>query len=169
MLYENGPIRVPFLLYSIEGFVSMDNSENKTTQRKPGQAKRKWLIFDAEGKTLGRFAAEVAKVLRGKHRPDFTPSVDLGDGVIIINADKVKVTGKKFVTKTYRYYTGHIGGHREVPFNTMIARSPRYVLERAVWGMMPKNRLSTHQMRRLRVFAGKEHGLEAQKPINVTI
>ena len=147
----------------------MDNSENKTTLIKPAQADRKWLILDAAGKTLGRFAAEVAKILRGKHRPDFTPSVDLGDGVIIINADKVKVTGNKRHTKIYRSYTGHIGGLREVPFETMLARSPRIVIERAVWGMMPKNRLSTHQMRRLRVFAGKEHGLEAQKPINVTI
>lgn len=147
----------------------MDNSENKTTLRKQAEASRKWFILDAAGKTLGRFAAEVAKVLRGKHRPDFTPSVDLGDGVIIINADKVKVTGNKRHTKVYRSYTGHIGGLREVPFENMIARSPRLVLERAVWGMMPKNRLSTHQMRRLRIGTGAEHKHKAQNPINVTI
>ncbi|HXF29858.1 MAG TPA: 50S ribosomal protein L13 [Chlamydiales bacterium] len=147
----------------------MDNDENKTTYRKAAERKRKWLIFDANGKTLGRFASEVSKVLRGKHRPDFTPSVDLGDGVIIINADKIKVTGSKRATKIYRYHTGAMSGLREVPFETMIARSPRTVIERAVWGMMPKNRLSTHQMRRLRVFAGEAHNHHAQKPEKVGI
>ena len=147
----------------------MDNNENKTTYRKSSELKRKWLIFDATGKTLGRFASEVSKVLRGKHRPDYTPSVDLGDGVIIINANKVKVTGSKRVTKIYRYHTGAMSGLREVNFETMLARSPRTVIERAIWGMMPKNRLSTHQMRRLRVFAGEAHNHHAQQPTAVTI
>src|SRR5260221_5780323 len=98
---------------------------------------RKWYLFDASGKTLGRFAAEIAKVLRGKHRPDFTPHVDCGDGVIIINAEKIEVTGMKEARKIYRKYTGFVGGMREVPYKTMIARKPEYILEHAIKGMMP--------------------------------
>ena len=117
------------------------NQGNKTTILKKENIKRKWFILDAEGKTLGRFAAEVTKILRGKHRPDFTPAVDCGDGVIIINADKIFVTGNKRVQKIYHYYTGSISGLREVPFDTMQARNPDYIIESAVKGMMPKTRL----------------------------
>jgi large subunit ribosomal protein L13 len=130
---------------------------------------RRWYLFDASGKTLGRFAAEVAKILRGKHRPDFTPYVDCGDGVVIINADKVKVTGMKHARKIYRKYTGHIGGMRETPYNTMIARNPEYVLMHAIKGMMPKTRLGGQQVKKLRIFKGSEHDMQAQKPIAVNI
>jgi len=132
-------------------------------------AGRKWFIFDASGQTLGRLAAELAKVLRGKHRPDFTSHVDCGDGVIVINADKIKVTGSKEAQKTYVYYTGAIGGQREVPYRTMLARKPEYIITHAVKGMMPKSRLGKQQLRKLRVFAGSEHDMQAQQPIPVTV
>lgn len=132
-------------------------------------ADRKWIIFDATGKTLGRFASEVAQVLRGKHKPDFTSNVDCGDGVIIINADKIEVTGSKEANKLYRYYTGAMGGLREVPYRVMKARKPEYILHHAIKGMMPNTRLGKQQISKLRVFAGAEHDLEAQKPIPVTV
>lgn len=130
---------------------------------------RKWFILDATGKTLGRFAAEVAKILRGKHKPTFTPHVDAGDGVIIINADKITVTGAKEAQKVYHYHTGAMSGMREVPFRVMKARKPDYILRHAVKGMMPKTRLTEAQMKKLRIYAGDTHDMEAQKPIAVTI
>ncbi len=130
---------------------------------------RKWFVFDAKGKILGRFAAEMAKVLRGKHRPDFTPNVDCGDGVIIINADKVAVTGMKEARKIYKSYTGFIGGYREVPLATMRARRPTRMLERAIHGMMPKTRLGAQQVRKLRIYAGGEHDMQAQNPVFVNM
>lgn len=132
-------------------------------------ASRKWYLFDASGKTLGRFAAEVAKILRGKHRPDYTPYVDCGDGVVIINAEKVVVTGMKEARKIYRSYTGHIGGLREVPYSIMMARKPEFILERAIKGMMPKSRLGGQQVKKLRIFAGTEHDMQAQNPTPVNI
>ncbi|MBF8263413.1 MAG: rl13 [Parachlamydiales bacterium] len=128
---------------------------------------RKWFLFDASNKTLGRFAAEVAKVLMGKHRPDYTPNIDTGDGVVIINADQIKVTGMKHARKIYRSYTGFMGGLREVPYETMLARKPTYVLEHAILGMMPKSRLGRQQLKKLRIYAGAQHEVEAQKPIPV--
>lgn len=128
-----------------------------------------WILIDAEGKTLGRLAAEVTKILRGKHKPTFTPSVDLGDGVIIINAEKVYTTGNKGAQKIYRRHTGYLGNMREVPLNVVLARDPQRPITQAVKGMMPKTRLSNAQLKRLRVIAGSEHGMEAQKPIQVNI
>ncbi len=130
---------------------------------------RKWYLFDATGKTLGRFAAEIAKILRGKHRPDYTPHVDCGDGVVIINADKIAVTGMKRARKIYRKYTGYIGGMREIPYSTLIARKPEMVLERAIKGMMPKTRLGGQQVKKLRIFKGAAHDLKAQQPTLVNI
>jgi large subunit ribosomal protein L13 len=130
---------------------------------------RKWYLFDATGKTLGRFAAEIAKILRGKHRPDYTPNVDCGDGVVIINAEKIQVTGMKAARKIYREYTGFIGGLREVPYETLIARKPAYVLEHAIKGMMPKTRLGGQQVKKLRIYAGPNHRMTAQNPIPVNI
>lgn len=132
-------------------------------------ASRKWYLFDASGKTLGRFASEIAKVLRGKHRPDYTPHVDCGDGVVIINAEKVVVTGMKEARKIYRSYTGHVGGLREVPYSIMMARKPEYILERAIKGMMPKTRLGGQQVKKLRIYAGAEHDMKAQNPTPVNI
>ena len=128
---------------------------------------RQWVLFDATGLTLGRFASEVAKILRGKHRPDFTPNVDCGDGVVIINADKVVVTGMKAARKIYRSYTGFIGGLKEVPYNTMMARKPTYILTHAIKGMMPKSRLGNQQLKKLRVYAGPNHRMEAQNPTQI--
>ena len=130
---------------------------------------RKWFILDATGKTLGRFAAEVAKILRGKHKTNFTPYVDTGDGVIIINAGKIKVTGAKAAQKLYRYYTGSMSGLREIPYNVMLGRKPDYIIWHAVKGMMPKTRLGEAQLKKLRIFADDKHDLQAQAPISVNI
>jgi large subunit ribosomal protein L13 len=145
----------------------MMNKKNDTILRKKEELKRKWFVLDAAGKTLGRFASEVAKVLRGKHKPDFTPHIDTGDGVIVINAEKIVVTGAKAVRKIYRYYTGSMSGLREIQYETMKARHPTFPVEHAVEGMLPKSRLARSQMKRLRVFAGKEHSMSAQNPIVV--
>lgn len=130
---------------------------------------RKWFLFDAEGKTLGRFASEIAKVLRGKHRPEFTPNVDCGDGVVIINAEKIAVTGMKEARKIYKSYTGYIGGLREVPLGTMRARKPAFILKRAIEGMMPKTRLGDQQVKKLRIYVGPDHSMHAQNPTPVNI
>ena len=142
---------------------------NKTIMIKKEDVVKSWFLLDAEGKTLGRFASEIAKILRGKHKPTFTPHVDTGDGVIIINADKIKVTGAKEAQKIYRYYTGHIGGMREVPYAVMKDRKPDYIIKHAVRGMMPKTKLGRAQMKKLRIFAGSEHDMQAQKPKTVNI
>jgi large subunit ribosomal protein L13 len=145
------------------------NHKNKTILLTKEQNKANWFILDATGKTLGRFAAEVAKILRGKHKPTYTAFADIGDGVIVINADKIHVTGNKEATKLYRYYTGWINGLREVPYRTMKARKPEYIIEHAVKGMMPSTRLARAQLKRLRVFKGAEHNMAAQKPIQANI
>src|SRR3990167_7107668 len=137
--------------------------------REEALATRQWYLFDATGKTLGRFASGIAKVLRGKHRPDFTPNVDCGDGVVIINAEKINVTGMKEARKVYRKYTGFIGGLRETPYSTMLARNPEYILTHAIKGMMPKTRLGGQQLKKLRIFKGDQHDCQAKKPIPVTI
>lgn len=131
--------------------------------------KLNWIVLDASGKTLGRLSAEIAKILRGKHKPTFTPYMDCGDGVIVINADQVKVTGAKEAQKIYRYYTGSMSGLREIPYRTMMARKPSYIIEHAVKGMMPKSRLGKQQLRKLRVVVGTEHNMAAQQPIHVNI
>lgn len=147
----------------------MAKDSNQTFMKKREEVRRTWFVLDAQGKTLGRFAAEISKILRGKHRPDFTPHVDCGDGVVVINAEKIQVTGAKRRQKLYRYYTGAIGGLREVPFDTMQARKPDYIIESAVRGMLPKTRLARAQMKRLRVYAGAAHEMQAQQPVDVTL
>lgn len=131
--------------------------------------KLNWFILDAAGKTLGRLTCEISKILRGKHKPTFMTYLDCGDGVIVINAEKVKVTGSKEAQKLYRYYTGSMSGLREIPFRTMKARNPTYIIEHAVKGMMPKTRLGRQQIKKLRIFAGEQHDLAAQQPIQVNI
>lgn len=143
--------------------------EQKSFFQKKEDVERNWFVLDAEGKTLGRFASEVAKVLRGKHKPTFTPSTDGGDGVVVINADKIVVTGAKEAQKKYIYHTGFLGGQREIPYRVMQARKPEYIIEHAVKGMMPRTVLGRKQMRRLRIFAGAEHELHAQKPVTANI
>src|SRR5262245_12916298 len=120
-------------------------NQQKTFQPGPDDIQRNWFVLDATGKTLGRFASEVTKILRGKHKPTFSTFFDAGDGVIIVNADKIAVTGNKEANKIYRYYTGHIGGMREVPYRVMKARHPEYMVEHAVKTMMPRTRLAKAQ------------------------
>ena len=130
---------------------------------------RNWVTLDAKGKTLGRLASEVTKILRGKHKVHFTPHVDCGDGVIILNADQVVVSGSKESQKIYRHYTGHIGGLREIPYRVMKERKPCYILEHAIKGMMPKTKLAKAQLKKLRIFKGETHDLEAQKPLSIEV
>lgn len=145
------------------------NPKNKSTlkTKEEALAERRWYLFDAKGKTLGRFAAEIAKILRGKHKPSFTPHVDCGDGVIVINSEKIHVTGSKRAQKLYRYYTGAQSGLREIPYEVMMERKPDYIIRHAVKGMMPGSRLGKQQMRKLRIFAGEKHDMQAQQPILV--
>jgi large subunit ribosomal protein L13 len=138
------------------------------TTEKARKAK-KWYLLDAKGKTLGRFAAEIAKILTGKHRVVYTPHVDSGEGVIVINASKIRVSGSKASRKIYRSYTGWMGGMNEIPYQTMIQNKPEEVIWRAVSGMVPKSRLGRQQMGSLRIFADDKHGMEAQQPIGVNI
>lgn len=147
------------------------NKNNSTTLLKNEEAlkARKWFVLDAAGKTVGRFATEVANILRGKHKVSYTPHVDAGDGVIILNASKVKVTGAKEAQKIYRYHTGAMSGLREVPYRVMKARNPEYILRHAIKGMMPKSRLSEHQLKKLRIYAGDQHDMQAQQPIVVSM
>ena len=125
---------------------------------------RKWYVVDAEGKTLGRLAAEVAKILRGKHKPTFTPHADTGDHVIVVNAEKVRVTGKKLLQKEYFRHSGYPGGSRFTTLAMMLGKHPERVIEMAVKGMLPKNKLGAQQYRKLNVYAGAEHPHAAQKP-----
>ena len=125
---------------------------------------RKWYVVDASGLTLGRLSSEVAKILRGKNKPIYTPFMDTGDYVIVINADKIVVTGKKMDQKLYRHHTGYIGGLKEVTLRKMLETKPTEVITHAVKGMLPKNALGRKMMKKLRVYAGAEHGHEAQKP-----
>jgi large subunit ribosomal protein L13 len=145
------------------------NQDTILLTKEEAHAAREWFILDASGKTLGRFASEVAKILKGKHKVSYTPHVDSGDGVVIINASKIRVTGSKGAQKIYRYHTGAMSGMREVTFRTMQAKKPEYIIWHAVKGMMPKTRLGEAQMKKLRIFADSEHDLKAQKPIEVTL
>ena len=129
----------------------------KSFMANPSNIERKWFVVDATDKTLGRLAAEVAKVLRGKHKPTFTPHMDTGDNVIIVNADKVVLTGKKLTQKTYFHHTGYLGGDRFVLAKDMLANNPVRMVEIAVRGMIPKNRLGDQIYKKLHVYAGPEH------------
>lgn len=135
-----------------------------TFMKKQEQVARKWYIVDAADKPLGRVATQVAMILMGKHRPDYTPHVDGGDGVIVLNAAKVVLTGDKLNKKFYRYHTGHIGGLKEISYKHMMADRPEMAMELAVKGMLPKNKIASKAITRLRVFSGAEHNLAAQKP-----
>ena len=125
---------------------------------------RKWYVVDAEGKTLGRLSSEIASVLRGKHKPIFTPHMDTGDYVIVVNAAKVKVTGKKLNQKIYYHHSGYVGGMKETTLKKMLADKPERVIELAVKGMLPKGPLGRQMYKKLFVYAGPEHKHEAQKP-----
>ena len=131
---------------------------------KPAEVQRNWYLVDAEGKTLGRLATEIATILRGKHKPTYTPNLDVGDHVIIINCSEATFTGKKLDQKYYRYHTGYVGGLKEISYREMMEKKPEEVVAHAVSGMLPKNKLRARMMTRLRVFAGAEHTHAAQKP-----
>ena len=136
----------------------------KTYMANPDKIERKWYVVDAQGQTLGRLASEVAKVLRGKNKPEFTPHVDTGDYVVVVNAAKVKVTGKKLQQKIYYNHSEYVGGMRETTLAEMMQKKPERVVELAVKGMLPKGPLGREMYKKLHVYAGSEHAQQAQKP-----
>ena len=136
----------------------------KSYMANANNVERKWLIIDAEDRVLGRMATEIATILRGKNKPVFTPHVDTGDFVIVINAGKVKLTGKKLAQKKHIYHTGYVGGLKQIPYHTLMEKNPEKIIELAVKGMLPKNSLGRAMYRKLKVYRGTEHGHEAQKP-----
>lgn len=135
-----------------------------TFTAKPNEVNRDWYVIDAKGKTLGRLASEVARRLRGKHKPIYTPHVDTGDYIIVVNADKVHVTGRKFTDKMYHHHTGYIGNLKSASFAKMQERAPGRVIEIAVKGMLPKNPLGRAMYRKLKIYSGPEHKHAAQQP-----
>ena len=136
----------------------------KTFMASPATIERKWYVVDAEGKTLGRLASEVAKVLRGKNKPTFTPHIDTGDYVIVVNADKIKVTGKKLEDKIYYRHSDYIGGLKSASLKEVLAKKPTFAVEHAVKGMLPKGPLGRQMFKKLFVYAGPEHKHQAQQP-----
>ncbi len=141
----------------------------KTYSAKLGEQERKWWVVDAEGQVLGRVITRVAEVLRGKDKPGFTPHIDTGDFVIIVNADKVKLTGNKMSDKKYYTHSGFPGGIKDFSARLMLQKHPDLVFKRAVKGMLPKNRLNKHLLKKLKVYAGPEHPHQAQKPQTLQI
>jgi len=141
----------------------------RTYTATPKDIERRWYVVDADGMVLGRLAAEIARIIRGKHKPTFTPHMDTGDNVIVINASKVRVTGRKAEQKRYFRHTGYMGHERFTPYATMIEKHPERVIEKAVFGMLPKTTLGRQVLRRkLRVFAGPDHAHAAQQPQPLT-
>ncbi|MGF1613111.1 MAG: 50S ribosomal protein L13 [Gammaproteobacteria bacterium] len=141
----------------------------KTFAAKPAQVDRQWLVVDAAGQTLGRLATEIARRLRGKHKPIYTPHTDTGDYVIVVNADKVQVTGKKRTDKIYYRHSGYPGGLKAISFQRLLEKAPQRIIEHAVKGMLPKGPLGRAMYRKLKVFAGPEHRHDAQKPQPLTL
>lgn len=140
------------------------NGSMKTYMANPDKLEKKWYVVDASGMVLGRLASEVAKVLRGKNKPEFTPHVDTGDYVIVINAEQIKVTGKKLDQKVYYHHSGYVGGMKETTLKEMLAKHPERVVELAVQGMLPKGPLGREMLKKLHVYTGAEHPHAAQKP-----
>ena len=140
-----------------------------TFMAKAETVERKWYVIDAEGKTLGKVAVMAADILRGKHRPEFTPHVDCGEYVIVVNAAKVALSGNKLTQKTYKYHTGYIGGLKEIDYKTLLATKPEMAITLAVKGMLPKNTIGKKSLTRLKVYAGAEHKQTAQQPTAVTV
>ncbi|MDE0472765.1 MAG: 50S ribosomal protein L13 [Ekhidna sp.] len=145
----------------------MDSNSFKTVSLNKATAEKNWVIVDADSQILGRMASEVAKVIRGKHKPSFTPHIDCGDNVIVINADKIRLTGRKWTDKKYIRYTGYPGGQRIETPNSLKAKSSTRIIEKAVRGMLPKNRLGRQLFNNLHVYEGVEHPHKAQKPKEV--
>lgn len=142
----------------------MSVNPSKTVMVRPQDVQPKWYVVDAQGKILGRLAARIATVLRGKHKPDYTPHVDCGDYVIVVNAEKIRVTGKKLDQKLYRHHTLYPGGLKSETLRSLLSRRPEEVIRRAVWGMLPHNPMGRRQIKKLKVYAGPNHPHSAQKP-----
>ena len=141
----------------------------KTFSAKPEEVKRDWYVIDATGKTLGRLSTEIARRLRGKHKPEYTPHVDTGDYIVVINAENIRVTGNKMQDKMYHRYTGYIGNLKSISLAKLLKHAPERVLKSSVKGMLPRNSLGRKMFSKLRVFAGPEHDHEAQQPIPLDI
>ena len=141
----------------------------KTFSAKPAEVRRDWYLVDATGKTLGRLSTEIARRLRGKHKPEYTPHVDTGDYIVVVNAEKVRVTGNKLTDKMYHHHTGYIGNLKSIPLEKMLSDTPERVIELAVKGMLPRGPLGRKIFAKLRVFAGPEHTHSAQQPIPLEV
>ena len=157
------------LKYLINKNISVDTLSYKTISANRATVNKQWLLVDAEGETLGRLASKVAKLLRGKHKPNFTPHVDCGDNIVIINAEKITLSGNKWDSKTYSRYTGYPGGQRTTTVKQMLDKNPGKIVEKAVKGMLPKNRLGADLFRNLKVYVGPDHNQEAQKPTAINL
>ena len=136
----------------------------KTVSARKETVTRQWYVVDAAGKTLGRLCTEIANRLRGKHKPEFTPHVDTGDYIVVVNAEKIVVTGNKTTDKLYQHHTGYPGGIKSISFDKLLVKSPEIIIEKAVKGMMPKNKLSRAMLSKLKVYAGNDHPHSAQQP-----
>jgi len=147
----------------------VDTLSYKTISANKATADKQWVLVDAEGQTLGRMASKVAKILRGKYKPSFTPHADCGDNVIIINAEKINLTGNKWTDKTYVRHTGYPGGQRTLSATELYEKDPARLVEKSVKGMLPKNKLGSALFRNLKVYVGSEHGQEAQKPTAINL
>ena len=141
----------------------------KTLSTKPAEVKRDWYVVDAEGKTLGRLATEIAHRLRGKHKAEYTPHVDTGDYIVVVNAEKIQVTGAKATDKMYYHHTGYPGGLKSISFEKLIDKAPERVIQSAVKGMLPRNPLGRDMFRKLKVYAGAEHPHASQQPQELSI
>jgi large subunit ribosomal protein L13 len=141
----------------------------KTFSAKPEEVRRDWFVVDATGKTLGRLSTEIARRLRGKHKVEYTPHVDTGDYIVVVNAEKIRVTGNKMSDKMYHRYTGYIGNLKSIPLEKLLKLAPERALQYAVKGMLPRNPLGRRMYSKLRVFAGPEHSHQAQQPIPLDI
>ena len=135
-----------------------------TVSAKPAEVRRDWFVVDAEGKTLGRLSTEIARRLRGKHKPEYTPHVDTGDYIVVVNAEKIRVTGNKMKDKMYYHHTGYIGNLKSISLEKLLDKAPERVIESAVKGMLPKNPLGRAMFKKLKVYAGPKHQHEAQQP-----
>ena len=147
----------------------MDTLSYKTIATNKSTANKLWVLVDAKGQTLGRLASKVAILLRGKHKPNFTPHVDCGDNVVVVNASKVNLTGKKWEDKTYIRYTGYPGGQRTLTANQLFDKNPSTIIEKSVKGMLPKNKLGATLFRNLHVYNNANHDQEAQKPVSINL
>jgi large subunit ribosomal protein L13 len=147
----------------------VDTLSYKTVSANRKTVVKQWLLVDAEGQTLGRLSSKIARLLRGKHKPNFTPHVDCGDNIVVINAEKVTLSGNKWEEKTYKRYTGYPGGQRFTSARELLEKNPGRIVEKAVKGMLPKNRLGAELFRNLKVYVGPNHDQEAQKPTVINI